>query len=81
MPAVAIVSASARASLEASGAGGGKLRRGVARFGGARGVFFDAGPEDADDPVVVERIHRAVVERMQAGMDELRAAGRHGLFA
>lgn len=42
---------------------------------------LDARPEDADDPEVVERIHRAVVERMQAGMNELRAAGRHGLFA
>jgi hypothetical protein len=37
-------------------------------------------PEDADDPVVVERLHRRVVERMQLAMNDLRAAGRHGMF-
>src|SRR5690606_4118331 len=42
---------------------------------------LDARPDDADDPELVERVHGEVVRRMQAAMDELRAAGRHGLFA
>ncbi|MGK4004262.1 1-acyl-sn-glycerol-3-phosphate acyltransferase [Sorangium sp. So ce1036] len=34
----------------------------------------------ADDPVQVERAFERIVAVMQAGLDELRAAGRHGLF-
>ncbi len=37
-------------------------------------------PDDADDPAKVERLHQQVVARMQAAMNDLREAGRHGLF-
>jgi 1-acyl-sn-glycerol-3-phosphate acyltransferase len=37
-------------------------------------------PEAADDPVAVAEAYDRVVGAMQAAIDELRAAGRHGLF-
>lgn len=37
-------------------------------------------PEAADDPVEVERLYERVLSAMQAAMEELRVAGRHGLF-
>lgn len=36
--------------------------------------------EAADDPAEVERAFHRIVARMQAALDELRQAGRHGLF-
>ncbi|AUX43896.1 glycerol acyltransferase [Sorangium cellulosum] len=37
-------------------------------------------PEAADDPAAVESAFERIVAVMQAGLDALRAAGRHGLF-
>ncbi|WP_437663088.1 1-acyl-sn-glycerol-3-phosphate acyltransferase [Sorangium sp. So ce1182] len=45
-----------------------------------RPVHLGLPREAASDPDVVERAFARIVARMQAGLDELRAAGRHGLF-
>lgn len=45
-----------------------------------RPLHLDLPPEAADDPDVVERAFERIVALMQQGLDELRAAGRHGLF-
>ena len=43
-------------------------------------MHLDLPPEAADDPEVVERVFVRVTTAMQETLDELRAAGRHGLF-
>lgn len=43
-------------------------------------VRFDLPPGAADDPAAVERAFEEILARMTAAMDELRRAGRHGLF-
>lgn len=43
-------------------------------------IRFDLPPQAADDPDAVEACCARVVSAMQATLDELRAAGRHGLF-
>jgi 1-acyl-sn-glycerol-3-phosphate acyltransferase len=45
-----------------------------------RPIVLDLPPEAADDPAAVEACCDRVVSVMQAALDELKAAGRHGLF-
>lgn len=45
-----------------------------------RAIDFGLPPEAADDPEAVEAAFEQVRSAMQAGMDDLRRAGRHGLF-
>lgn len=43
-------------------------------------ITFDLSPRAADDPDAVEACFEQVRSAMQATLDDLRAAGRHGLF-
>ena len=43
-------------------------------------IHLDLPASAAEDPVAVEAAFERVRGAMQAAMDELRAAGRHGLF-
>ncbi|HEY4119499.1 MAG TPA: lysophospholipid acyltransferase family protein [Byssovorax sp.] len=43
-------------------------------------IHLDLPPDAADDPQTVERVFVRVTTAMQEALDDLRAAGRHGLF-
>lgn len=45
-----------------------------------RPILFDLPPQAADDPDAVEACRDEIVAAMQTTLDDLRAAGRHGLF-
>jgi 1-acyl-sn-glycerol-3-phosphate acyltransferase len=43
-------------------------------------IHFDLPPSAADDPEALDACYATVVAVMQRGLDDLRRAGRHGLF-